>query len=124
MAVSVETGPAHLTVRISGWDALWALSRGFTVPLDHVGDAAALRRDEIPRRFVLRTAGTALPRVVKAGRYGWRGHREFWATRWPERMLVISGAPGARYDLVVLETADPDGDAQMIRAALASAPTA
>ena len=48
----------------------------------------------------------------------WWGWSEFWATRWPERMLVVTGTDEARYDRVVLEVADPAADAVRILAAI------
>ena len=117
MPVFVEIDGRDVVVRITGWDALWALSRGFRIPLAHVRNAAALRRGQLGKQFVVRMGGTAWPRAVKAGRYSWRGWSEFWATRWPGRMLVITGTHDARYDRVVLEVEDPDADAARIIAA-------
>jgi len=117
--VSVDVEDDDVVVRITGWDAVWAFSRGVRIPLAHVRNAAALRRSQLGRRKVLRMGGTAWPGVVKAGRYSWPGWRELWATRWPERMLVITGTPEARYDRVVLEVGDPESDAARIVRAVA-----
>lgn len=118
MAVRVLVDHRDVVVEITGWDAVWALSRGFRVPFSHIRNVAAVRRSDLGNRMVLRMGGTAFPGKVKAGRYAWRGWSEFWATRWPARMLVITGTDDARYDRIVLEVEDPDVDAGRILAAL------
>lgn len=118
MAVRVLVDDRDVVVEITGWDALWALSRGLRVPFAQIRDVAAVRRADLGRRPVLRMGGTAFPGKVKAGRYLWRGWSEFWATRWPDRILVITCTDDGPYDRIVLEVDDPGVDAGRILAAL------
>ena len=118
MAVDVTVEAGDLVVRISGWDAVWALSRGVRVSLRIVTDATVVPRGDLPRRVRFRQAGSYVPGMVRAGRFAGRGWREFWATRWPDRLLVVTCArPPAAFDRVVLDVADPDAVAATIHAA-------
>ena len=114
----MDVTPAGLVVDISGWDALWALSRGFTVPLSGIRNAMVLDRAQAGKPPALRWPGTALPGVVVAGTYVWRSRREFWVTYRADRFLVVTCAPGSPYDRLVLQTGEPERDAAMILAAL------
>ena len=117
MPVAVVVEPPDLVVRLTGWDALWALRREVRVPLASVTDATVGPRPSVHRNG-LRMAGSYVPRVLKAGSYRGRGWSEFWATRWPDHVLVVICAPEARYDRLLLDVADRDAVATRIRAAL------
>ncbi|HVF05455.1 MAG TPA: hypothetical protein VNA20_11505 [Frankiaceae bacterium] len=117
MPVAVSVEPPDLVVRITGWDAVWALRRTVRVPLTQVTGAAVEPRPAVHRKG-LRMAGSYVPKVLKSGSYaGWRWS-EFWVTRWPERVLVVRCAPGARYDRLVLDVPDPEAVAELVRTAL------
>ncbi len=115
---AVDVTADEVVVGLGASMKVWALSRGPRIALRDVTEAAAVRRQDIERKARIRVAGTALPGVVSAGRFWRRGWWEFWAVRRADPLLVIRCGPDARYDRVVLETADPAADAARITAAL------
>ena len=118
MPVDIRVTAPELVVRVTGWDVLWAMAREVRVPIAQVADVSVQPRTEVGRSLVLRMGGTGLPGMVKAGRYSWFGWTEFWVTRWPDRVLVVECVPKAKYDLIVLQVPDPDGDATYLRSVL------
>lgn len=112
MAVEVVAEGGEVVVRIRGWDVLWAFSRGFRLP---VAEAEAMDRAAVPRRRVLRWLGTYFPGVIEAGRFGWFWNvTEFRVLHLARRVLVLTGAPGARYERVLLQVGDPDAVAAQL----------
>lgn len=112
MAVEVGVDGAEVVVRITGLDRLWALSRGFRLPVTEV---AAMDRSALPRRRLVRWLGTYVPGLIAAGRFGWFWNvTEFHVLHRAKRILVLTGAPGARYERVLLQVDDPDAVAAQV----------
>lgn len=115
MAVTVSVEGGDLAVRATGWDAVWALTRGVRVPLSAVRSVTVVPPKPALRAAGLRVMGTYVPRTVAAGRFWRPRHRELWLARWPERVLAIDCArPPAGFDRVVAGVADPDGTAALL----------
>jgi hypothetical protein len=106
-----------LRIRLTGKDALYALSRGLTVPLSAVRAASAVPNRDV-QRTGLRLPGTNLPGVLRAGSYGTGSRRDLWLVRRAPELLVIELHPGQRYRRVVLQVPDPHAEAARLRAAL------
>jgi hypothetical protein len=106
VAVDLDVTESSLCVRIRGWDALFALSRGMTIPLSSVRGIAVAPRRRVPATG-LRLPGTGFPGVIRAGSYGTGDRRDFWLVRRAAEVLVIELEPGEPYRRIVLELADP-----------------
>ena len=112
MAVEVSAVGGEVVVRIRGWDVLWALSRVFRLPVSAV---AAVDRSSVSRRRTLRWMGTYLPGLIEAGRFGWFWNvTDFRVLHRAKRILLLTGAPGAKYRRVLLQVRDPDAVAAQL----------
>lgn len=114
MPATVELEGHDVVVTISGNDRLWSLARELRIPRNEVTNAVALDRGKAPGTW-LRVAGTHFPGRIKAGWFWTRGGREFWLTRRADRVLMIESSGTVKR--VVVETTDPEGDADRILAA-------
>lgn len=103
-----------LVVRVGGKDALYALSRGMTIPLSCIEGVAVAPRRAVPTTG-LRLPGTGIPGVLRAGSYGTGSSRDFWLVRQAEEVLVIELRPGQAYRRIVLEVPDPHALCHQIR---------
>jgi hypothetical protein len=92
MAVVVELTDAGIDVRLTGMDMVWAVRGAVSVPWSDVVGARVVDANAARQRLLLRTMGSGLTGVVKAGRFTVRGEpgvREFWATyRDPEFLQI------------------------------------
>ncbi len=100
----------ELVVRLSGWDAFYALKRELRFPRREVAGVTAVVREQVPRRG-LRLPGTQLPGLIRAGSYGRGQDRDFWDVRRGKHVLVIELLPVASYRRLVLEVADAPAEA-------------
>lgn len=119
MTVQVSTGDGELVVSISGLDAVWALKRRIRVSLDAVERVEVWQEPFQDRWTGWRLPGTAVP-GFRAGSYLRRGAWRFYVARAGTPALVVA-LHGHRYDRLVLRTADPDGDRELVRSARAAA---
>ena len=112
----IEVHGDKLIVHLSGWAALWALKRKIEIPLSSIQEAVfdpALARQH-PQG--VRAPGAYVPRVITAGTYRWRGKREFWSVRHPDKAIVIN-LVNNYYERLILEVADPLEAIETIQAA-------
>lgn len=109
----------NLVLRISGRDALYALSRGMTIPLTSVQGIAMFPRRLVPATG-LRLPGTGIPGLLRAGSYGVGASRDFWLVRCGEEVLVIVLQPGEPYRRLVLEM--PNARAECLRLRTSTGP--
>jgi hypothetical protein len=96
----------HLTVRLSGWEAVFALKREISVPMRNVLSAQAGTVTAL-RPYGIRLPGTFFPGVIAAGSYwsksaGW----SFWSVRHSDKAVDIR-LRDARYQRIVVEVDDP-----------------
>jgi hypothetical protein len=110
--VRVETN-GTLTVRFEGWERLAALRGGVEIPRSAITALRWHRSYEDPGG-AWRSGGTALPRVLYAGRFRRRGEREVWFLRGGRGMVrvrarevleVVSDQPDARRVLLTMDEA-------------------
>jgi hypothetical protein len=103
-----------LVVRITGKDALYALSRGMTIPLDSIQGVAVAPNASVPRTGY-RLPGTGIPGVLRAGSYGTGARRDFWLVRRADQLLVVELQPGEPYRRLVLQVPDPHAECLRLR---------
>jgi hypothetical protein len=116
MSVEVVIAEREVRVAFRGADALWASSRGITIPVPRLRGARVISRAEAHRECSkLRLPGTALPGVLRAGSYGRGDDRQLWCVHRAAEVLVLD-LVGRPYCRVVLEVADPAGLAGRIGA--------
>ena|SRR5215213_5148378 len=92
MAVDVQVRDDRVEIRFSGWDHLWTLSRGMTIPMAAIVSARVAPTEEVRRDVGWRLGGTAWPGSILAGRFsvkGRRNARQFWDVRKADEVLVI-----------------------------------
>jgi hypothetical protein len=112
--ISLDVIGDHLAVRVSGKDALYAMSRGMTIPLASIQGVAVVPAADVPRTG-MRLPGTSIPRVLRAGSFGTQPERDFWLVRRAEELLVVDLRPGGRYRRLVLEVTDPRAECLRLR---------
>jgi hypothetical protein len=113
---AVELDDTNLTVKIEGWDRVWALKTQLEIPLAHVREA---RVDPGVRMGwkALKLGGTALPGVIAAGRFYEHGDLMFWDVRDAEKAIVIE-MNDERYKRLVIQVDDPAATVARIQDAL------
>ena len=112
---TVEIVGERLHVRLDGWERVWALKSGLTVPLARVRDVEPAPAEIKPRG--LRAPGSYWPGLIASGTYRRRRGKEFWSVRDKARAVVIH-LDGAAYDRLVLQVPDPAATISSILAAL------
>jgi hypothetical protein len=104
-----------IRITLHGWERVWALKGGVTIPLAHVRSVAIAPRDLRPKG--LRAPGSYLPGVITAGTWRWRGVKEFWSVRHKSKALALELSDD-NYTRVVVEVDDPTRVAAEIERAL------
>jgi hypothetical protein len=104
--IDLDVRDGNLVVRLRGWDMVFALTDGMTIPLTSLQGIAVAPRRNVPQTG-LRLPGTSLPGVLRAGSYGRRPRRDFWLVRRAPEVLVVELQPGEPYRRLVLEVPDP-----------------
>ena len=108
--VEVNIVGSDLKVDITGWDIVWSLKRGLTVPLAHVIDATV---EPVAGRPGWKVIGTGVPRGFSAGKFRSKGKNEFWVADQKEAALVIN-LRDEKYARFVLQVKDPQTAAEKI----------
>jgi hypothetical protein len=114
MAVSVRIEGQNLRVMINGWDAVWALKRGFTIPLNHVVGASV---EPVSNKLGWKVAGTGIPGSLKAGWYRAKGENEFWLAHKRTTALEIR-LRDEKYARLMLQVDDPQATAETINSVI------
>ncbi|MDN5853595.1 MAG: hypothetical protein L0K86_12275 [Actinomycetia bacterium] len=117
---SVSIRDDRLIVNVEGLRRVWALKRGFDIPLEHVCGVTADPAISRTRKGI-RAPGTYLPGVITAGTYYRFGERHFWDVRRPENVIVIE-LRNERYKRLIVEVADPAKAVATIERAVTDAP--
>jgi hypothetical protein len=116
--VHLEGGRLRLAVR--GWHKLWSFKSTLEVPLSAV---RGVRADpEVGRGLWkgFRAPGTYIPRVIVAGTFYRDGQKHFWDVQDSRRAIVID-LDGQRYDRLIVEVVDPEGEVRRISDAMGAA---
>jgi hypothetical protein len=92
-----------LTIRLSGWDLIWACRRTVTIPRACISGARLRQPSDRPPWC--RCPGTCIPGVIIAGTYLARGRAEFWSMRY--RDTLVLELRGHRFTRIVIDVPDP-----------------
>ena len=111
--VEVNIVGSDLKIDITGWDIVWSLKRGLTVPLAHVVEAKV---EPVAGKPGWKMWGTGIPRGFSAGKFRSQGKSEFWVAHQKQAALVIT-LRDESYSRIVLQVENPQAAAEMIKAA-------
>lgn len=112
--VTVDIRGVELSVKISGWDAVWALKRSLRMPLANVAGA---RVEAVAGKPGWKLIGTGIPRGLAAGLFRKQGQTSFWVAHQQAPALVID-LRNERYARLVLQVDNPQEVADRINAAI------
>jgi hypothetical protein len=112
--VTVDIKGQDLKVTISGWDVVWALKRGLTIPLAHVVGAEV---ESVAGKPGWKIAGTGIPRGLSAGWFRKQGKNEFWVARQTAKAVSIR-LRDEKYARLVLQVDHPQAVADQVNAAI------
>lgn len=102
MKIIIE--PNQLTIKLEGFEQVWALKRRIQIPRDTVLDVDFLAQEPAMQdyRGFLRFPGTAIPGYFLAGSYNRQKKHEFWYVRMHQPgVLVITLKQGSlNYDKI------------------------
>ena len=115
----LEIANSRLKIEILGWDKLWALKSRLEFPVEHVSGVRQV--PDLPWLGGIRMGGTALPGVIKAGRYYRKKQWEFWVMHNRQKMIVID-LQNEEYTTLYLEVEDPKAAIKLIQGSIKSAP--
>jgi hypothetical protein len=109
----------NLIFEVEGWDKVWSLRSKLTIPLVHIKGAYLDPEPAMGWFDGLKISGTALPNIFRAGTFYQHGEWVFWDVHQPEKTIVIE-LEHETYKKLIIEVADPAGEVQKIRTALAA----
>ena len=118
--ITLTCTPDTLDLDVRGADKLWSLKSKLSIPLAHVRQ---VRIDDAARLHWLdgiKAPGTHVPGVIAAGTFYRHGRKLFADIREGQPALVIE-LRDDRYDELIIQTQDVQGDLIRVRAALAEA---
>jgi len=117
--VEIRIDQNELTIIPQGWSKLWTLRRKLSLPLSAVRSVQRAP-DAIGYGWFkgIRFPGTHLPGVIVAGRFYHGGGWEFWDVRGSGRQAIEIALEDARYQRVVVDVSDPNGDVARLRHAI------
>jgi hypothetical protein len=118
MAIKPVLDLDYLTVRLTGFDGLFALKSRLEVPLSHINSVDVLMRSRVPPTpgTWLRAPGTHVPGLIRYGSYGREPFREFWAV-YRQRFVLVIRVDDWDYHRLVLGVKDAPLHAGEIRTA-------
>jgi len=108
----------NLIFELHGVDEILAIKRSISVPLKHV---TSVSTERVPWNFgrQLRVGGTALPGVIKDGRYLTDQGEMFFEMHDPDRCITVN-LDHETYRRIVFEVEDKEAAALTVQAALDS----
>jgi len=115
--VSIEGDRAIFNVE--GLHKMWSFRSRLEIPLAHI-TGVEVNQDQVGRWWHgIRVIGTELPGVFAAGTFRYQGGLVFWDVRNPANTIIVSLAD-EHYKKLIIEVADPQMAAGMLRAAIPS----
>ncbi len=116
--VDISIRDGVLLLEVEGLDKLWSFKGGLKIPLAHI--KAVSVRPDLGSGWQwkgFRFPGTSLPGVITAGTFYQDGKRVFWDVHDREKTISIE-LHDERYDTLIVEVADPESAASMIRSSM------
>ena len=117
--VRIQLTRSELCLEVEGLHKVWALKSRLQFPLASV-QSARVDAELAARPRGLRAPGTYLPKIITAGTFYADKKRWFWDVSDPKNALVIELA-GEKYQVLVIEVADPKRAVAQIEAAIGRA---
>ena len=113
VAVTIEGDTAVFTVE--GLHKLWCFRSRLEIPLAHITDVE-VNEDQVGRWWHgVKILGTDVPGLFGGGSFYYHGERVFWDVVDPARTIIVS-LDDERYRKLIVEVADPQMTAAMLRA--------
>ena len=123
MSRTIELRDDGVWSRYGGADAVATLVRDLMIPYEQIA-SVEVGLEDAPSGWALRRVGLAEPVTGRRrGRFWSGGRRLVLDLRDPTRALVVHCGPGARWDVVAIETDAAEAQADLIRRRLVGAPT-
>jgi hypothetical protein len=116
MSGTVKIEGKNIVFEIHGVDAILALKRSITIPLEHV---VSVSTDKVPWGPFqqLKVAGTGFPGVIKDGLYLSNDGLLFFEMHHPDKCITVS-LNNERYKKIIFEVQDKESVAKAIRDAI------
>jgi hypothetical protein len=114
--VQIALAPEALKLKLTATEKLAALHGDLTLPWSQVRGGQVLDRNWW-RTLGFRVPGTALPGLIIAGTYIWRGDKAFVYWRKGQQVIQIN-LDGNKYTRIVLGVADAELAADQLNTAL------
>ncbi len=114
--IKVKSG--HAIFELKGADRVWALKPRLVIPLKHIESVSTQKVDWALFPKQLRIGGTALPPLIKDGRY-WDRKRGlmFYEMHNPDKVVTV-GLKGERYKKIIFEVKDKEATAKKLLASV------
>lgn len=116
--VEITIADNNVIFEVQGWDKVWALRSQLTIPLAHIKGAYSDPEPPMGWFDGLKISGAGLPNIFRAGTFYQHGEWVFWDVHEQENTIVIE-LEHETYKKLIIEVADPAGEVQKIRTALA-----
>ncbi|MDE1850698.1 MAG: hypothetical protein KGH54_02800 [Candidatus Micrarchaeota archaeon] len=115
MAGKIRIEKGNAVFEIFGWDIILSLKRRLTIPLKHITKVTTEEGESISG---LRIGGTALPYMMKEGKYRWKSTGwKFYLMRDPDKCVSVY-LKDEFYSRIVFQVADKDASLKLIRDAI------
>lgn len=115
--VSVHIEGTDLIAEVEGSHKLWAFTSKMRIPLQHIKGVYARPEDAMKWFHGWKVVGTDLPGRFAAGLFRTNGKWVFWDIVHPEKAIELD-LEDEFYNRVLIEVADPDATAKLIRDAI------
>lgn len=116
MAGEIAVEGNSVVFKLKGIDRVLAIKNQLTIPIEHIVDVSTEKADW-KMYNQLRMGGTAIPGVVKDGRYVSKEGWFFYEMHDPDKCVTV-GLKDEKYKKIIFEVEDKEASANLIRKAL------
>jgi hypothetical protein len=115
--VNVTVVASRAIFTVEGMHKLWSMRSQIEIPLTHVTDVE-VNHDQVGKWWHgFKLMGTDAPGLFAAGTFYYHGELVFWDVYDTTKTIIVS-LEHERYKKLIVEVADPQGTAAMLRGAL------